>query len=395
MQLKLFFIILLLLPIPFVYANDASDIQITIVSYSPQPVTPRNFFNIDFKVRNLVNETLTDLIFELDSDKYFDVDTDEIKLSNLEPFGEKTLIYSVQVKDGATTGFKKMDLNYEVNNDEETSSFNIQVKSVETTLVVTSVNSTPDKIQPGQEAQVKINVKNQANFLLKDITIKLDLTSNTLPFAPLNSVTEKRIDTLPEIQETSFTFNIITLPNAKPDIYKIPIKISYYDQFNQLYTKEDVIALIISSTPSIDINIERSELIESKKGTLTINLVNDGLSSVKLLNIEILNSNQFNLLSSRKIYIGGLDSDDSETIDLNLIPLKKNSVLIPLSITYKDTNNQDYNIQENIGARVYSIDEAKQIELIKSNGFLKFLIILIVIVFLYIIYRRRRKRKNA
>jgi len=123
--------------------------------------------------------------------------------------------------------------------------------------------------------------------------------------------------------------------------------------------------------------------------------VNDGLSSVKLLNIEILNSNQFNLLSSRKIYIGGLDSDDSETIDLNLIPLKKNSVLIPLSITYKDTNNQDYNIQENIGARVYSIDEAKQIELIKSNGFLKFLIILIVIVFLYIIYRRRRKRKNA
>src|SRR3989344_947395 len=392
MQIKLLILILLLLPI--VYANDASDIQIVLSNYTPQPVTPSNIFNIEFKVKNLVNEQLTDLVFDLNSNKYFSVDTDEIKFSTLGPFEEKTLIYSVEVKNDATTGFKKIDLDYEVNDDEETASFNIQVKSIETTLIVTSVDSIPNKIQPGQEAQVKINVKNQANFLLKDITLKLDLTSNTLPFAPIKSVTEQRIDSLSESQETQFTFDIISLPSAKPDIYKIPIKITYYDQFNQFYTKDDVIALIVSSTPSLDINIEKSELIESKKETLSINLVNRGLSNIKLLNVEILNSNQFNLLSSKNIYIGNLDSDDSEIIDLDLIPIKKNSVTIPLSITYKDTNNQDYSIQENIEAKVYSVNEAKQIGLIKPNGFLRVMAFLVIIVFIYIIYRRRKK-KNA
>ena len=392
MQIKLLILILLLLPI--VYANDASDIQIVLSNYTPQPVTPSNIFNIEFKVKNLVNEQLTNLVFDLNSNKYFSVDTDEIRFNKLDPFEEKTLIYSVEVKNDATTGFKKIDLDYEVDNDEETTSFNIQVKSIETTLIVTSVDSIPNKIQPGQEAQVKINVKNQANFLLKDITLKLDLTSNILPFAPIKSVTEQRMDSLSESQETQFIFDIISLPSAKPDIYKIPIKITYYDQFNQFYTKDDVIALIVSSTPALNVNIEKSELIESKKETLSINLVNRGLSNIKLLNVEILNSNQFNLLSSKNIYIGNLDSDDSEIIDLDLIPIKKNSVTIPLSITYKDTNNQDYSIQENIEAKVYSVNEAKQIGLIKPNGFLRVMAFLVIIVFIYIIYRRRKK-KNA
>jgi len=392
MKIKLLLLILLLLPV--VYANDVSDVQIVLSNYTPQPVTPGNIFNIEFKVKNLINEQLTDLRFDLNSNKYFSVDTDEIKFSNLGPLEEKTLTYSVEVKNDATTGFKKIDLDYEVNDDEETTSFNIQVKSIETTLIVTSVDSIPNKIQPGQEAQVKINVKNQANFLLKDITLKLDLTSNTLPFAPIKSVTEQRIDSLSESQETQFTFDIISLPSAKPDIYKIPIKITYYDQFNQFYTKDDVIALIVSSTPALNVNIEKSELIESKKEILSINLVNRGLSNIKLLNIEILNSNQFSLLSSKNLYIGNLDSDDSETIDLDLMPLKKNSITIPLLITYKDTNNQDYSIQENIEARVYSVNEAKQIGLIKPNGFLKIITFLVIMVFIYIIYRRR-KRKNA
>jgi len=169
---------------------------------------------------------------------------------------------------------------------------------------------------------------------------------------------------------------------------------AYYDQFNQFYTKDDVIALIVSSTPALNVNIEKSELIESKKEILSINLVNRGLSNIKLLNIEILNSNQFSLLSSKNLYIGNLDSDDSETIDLDLMPLKKNSITIPLLITYKDTNNQDYSIQENIEARVYSVNEAKQIGLIKPNGFLRIMAFLVIMVFIYIIYRRR-KRKNA
>ena len=338
MKIKLLLLILLLLPV--VYANDVSDVQIVLSNYTPQPVTPGNIFNIEFKVKNLVNEQLTNLVFDLNSNKYFSVDTDEIRFNKLDPFEEKTLIYSVEVKNDATTGFKKIDLDYEVDNDEETTSFNIQVKSIETTLIVTSVDSIPNKIQPGQEAQVKINVKNQANFLLKDITLKLDLTSNILPFAPIKSVTEQRMDSLSESQETQFIFDIISLPSAKPDIYKIPIKITYYDQFNQFYTKDDVIALIVSSTPALNVNIEKSELIESKKETLSINLVNRGLSNIKLLNVEILNSNQFNLLSSKNIYIGNLDSDDSEIIDLDLIPIKKNSVTIPLSITLNNSSQK-------------------------------------------------------
>ena len=65
MQIKLLILILLLLPI--VYANDASDIQIVLSNYTPQPVTPSNIFNIEFKVKNLVNEQLTDLVFDLNS----------------------------------------------------------------------------------------------------------------------------------------------------------------------------------------------------------------------------------------------------------------------------------------------------------------------------------------
>jgi len=260
-------------------------------------------------------------------------------------------------------------------------------------LIVTTVDSEPKIIQPGDSATLTVTVKNLDEDDVENVRVKLDLTN--LPFAPTKSGLEGYIKEIGENKERSVYFDIMTLSDAKTGVYKIPIKI----ESNNTQTKEDVIALKIWSKPLVEVLIDSSEIVKAgQTGTIIIKIVNKGLTDVTFLNTRLLRSNSYEILSSDSVYIGNLDSDDYETVEFKLY-IKENPGTVkkletlPVYIEYKDLDNKLYTTIIPLFLNLYTASEARQYGLVKSTRLWYALPILIIVYFIY--RRRAKKRKDA
>ena len=55
-------------------------------------------------------------------------------------------------------------------------------------------------------------------------------------------------------------------------------------------------------------------------------------------------SEKYEIVSPAEVYVGNIDSDDYETADfkISLNKVKEKEVILPLSLEYKDANNNEY-----------------------------------------------------
>jgi len=383
--MKKILLLMILLALPLVSAG-LDDLNVNVVDI-PSSVTPGTIFNVQFRVENVGVSDLNNVDFTLEEDSPFEVDNNEVSFNSI-PAGTSVLLnFNVQVDEDANSGFEELELTYESGSDDDSKIFNVNVQAIETTLIVTSVESDPSKIEPGSEAEVKIRIKNKASVSLRDVTVKLDL-SGDIPFAPLTSVTEQRVNSLKKNQETELVYKIIALAEAEPKIYKIPLLLNYFDEQGNQYVKTDVIALIVDAEPVLDFLIEESKLVEGKNSMVSVKIVNRGLSNVKFLNFE-LQSGNFEIISTKSVYVGNLDSDDYEIVDFEIKP--RGSMQLPLTVTYKDANNKDFVKNVFLSPKVHSIQEAKQVGLVKTSKVL-YITPIVLLVLIWFAYRRLRKK---
>ncbi|MDD5650123.1 MAG: hypothetical protein PHF86_06875 [Candidatus Nanoarchaeia archaeon] len=366
----------------------ASDINIDLVSYQPTTLVPGTYFNAVFEVENTDSENVTDIDFKLTTDSSLSIESDSKKtFSVLEPNKPIQLNYKIRVNTDASTGYKDLILSYD-NSDSDSEKFSVFINSIETNLVLNDIKQ--DDLIPGNKGKLTINFQNKANYNLKDVKVILDLS--LVPFAPIDSSSEKIISVMTNYGSSSMDFNLIALPDAEAGVYKIPIKIIYFDEFGRMYNKSDLISLTISAYPYLDVSIDKNVLVQNTKSTVSVKFVNRGLTSIKFLNAKLMESQSYNILSSDNFYIGDINVDDYQTIDFDLMTKKSGNVVLPLMISYKDANNKDYVSTVNLNTKVYTVSEAKQIGLVPagSNLIIIIPILLIIIFVIYKIYKRRK-----
>ncbi|NJL43750.1 MAG: hypothetical protein HC945_00275, partial [Nitrosarchaeum sp.] len=217
----------------------------------------------------------------------------------------------------------------------------------------------------GKSAEVAITVTNLADSRLRDIAVRLNTertvgsTTTELPFTSRGTSLEQRVDELLADETHTFTFRIIAEPNAASDVYKVPITVTFSDERENDYTYSDEAGLIISAPPVLDAYIDSMDIYSDKRtGSITFKFVNKGLSEIKLLNIELLPTDNYELLSGADhIYIGNVDSDDFDTQSIS-IRAETDTLEIPVKITYKDSLNNDHVIETTITRALVS--QAKQ-----------------------------------
>ena len=160
------------------------------------------------------------------------------------------------------------------------------VNLVSAQIAVKEVISQPQKTAPGENIILTIVLENVGDDDIKSVAVKLDLSS--LPFAPLESSTEQVIDEISEGDSEQVRFNLITLPEAEPKIYKIPLKITY-----NTTVKDTLISINVEAKPKLEFVLESSEVIKiNDNGKVIIKLINLGLTEVKSLRLKLLNNNK-------------------------------------------------------------------------------------------------------
>ncbi len=260
-------------------------------------------------------------------------------------------------------------------------------------LIIDTVSMTPKEIAPGESAIINIEIENNGEEDIKDISVSLNLEG--IPFAPYNSATDYNIEEIENDDQEYARFEIIALNTAKSGIYKIPVEITYIQDDVQI-TKNSLISIIVNSEPIISVIIEDNLLLKNKDSEILIKVTNKGLSDTKFLEIEIADSIYYKILSPKTAYIGDIDSNDFDSAEFKIY-FKQNipdQIDFPVTIHYKDGINNDYVKSFYIPLDIYSKEKAIELGLIKKDITGLYFAILIVLIILYIIYKKVKNRKR-
>tara|TARA_Y100000310_G_scaffold342784_1_gene447417 strand:+ start:171 stop:1034 length:864 start_codon:yes stop_codon:yes gene_type:complete len=262
-------------------------------------------------------------------------------------------------------------------------------------LSITSVESFPSKIEPGNTANILLQIKNEENFDIERVTIKLDLSNPLLPIAPRGAGTEKFITEIGDEDEEYVYFDIVVLSYASLGIYRIPLLITY-EVSEEIITKSEVISLEVYSPPDLDVKISNPDFLLAQVFEVEFEITNKGLSGVTSLNLKLEDSPFYDVISSQDIYVGKIDSDDFERVDFKVImnyPIP-NEVPFSINLEYYDSSNIKHTGDFKIKKRAYSLSEAKSLGLVEESRGSYTYIGFFVLIVLFLIYKRFKKKRK-
>src|SRR3989344_4567717 len=161
----------------------------------------------------------------------------------------------------------------------------VSMLNLASALTISSVNTNPEVIAPGESSLIKIGVENEGNDDVEDVSVSLNLKD--VPFAPYSSSSEISFDEIRDGRLEYAEFEIIALSDAKSGIYKIPLEVSYrISGETQTRTKSSLIGISVNSKPIIDLGIETGLILRGQENQVSLRITNKGFSDVKFLEIE-------------------------------------------------------------------------------------------------------------
>jgi len=405
---KLFILLLVLIALPFA-AAEYSLLNASILSYEPVPAEPGAYVTVYIQLANEGNRVAEDVQTVLETSYPFSLDPTEPAERTISIIGgqrAQVLEYKVRVASDAVTGENKLLFKFKSNNGLwQTDELLINVLSGDATITVTDAFLEPEQIAPGEKGRFTLKVKNNADDTLKDITVTLNLFTRTtatatsvavsdLPFVPVGNTNAKKLFTLMPGNEESFTFNLQTYTTAAPGLYKVPFSISYYDNVGNFHNVTQIIGLLVGSEPELTVSVDSTNLRQgTTTGEVSLRFVNKGLSDIKFLNVELEDTDHYDILSSsNEVYIGNLDSDDYDTASFNLKINGESELVLPVEITYRDANNKPYTVKETVTVTLFTNEDLGM----KANytGLIILIIAIVIVVGIFVLRNMRKKKKK-
>ncbi len=409
MMKKMFLVMLLVLASIIATIVIAADyqiaewyqLQVTLVNQKPDPVSPGDYAEVRFKIENRGTENAEDISFELLPEFPFSLEPGQSAVSKVgsvwgRQIGDLGLMikYNLMVDKDAVEGVNHIKARYKIKEGAWTTlEFNISIQTRTAMLSIGSISIKPETVPPGEFAYLSIKLENLVGSVLENVRVRLDLSS--VSFAPVNSSNEKIVKSIKPMENESVDFVLRAESDAESGIYKVPVSISYQDELGKNYSSSNTIGLEIGDKPDLLVSIEKTTIyLANTPGTVTIKFINRGLSDIKLLSVKLGESKEYEILNSDDVYVGNIDSDDYETTDFKLyVKNVKGELELPLTITYRDSNNNPYQLLYNIKMKIYSSSEAEKMGLKKASPLTGFIIIIAVVGLGVYWYRFRRKKK--
>lgn len=385
------------------YFGKAPNILVSLINQEPDPVEPGKQAEAAFKLENN-GTTAHNLVFEILPEYPFSLLPGEspskfIGVLSSSQDGKQSVIvkYKLKATQDAVDGNHELKVRYKSDNLEPwvtIEGIKIKVQTHDAILAVEKFFTVPAVTAPGDKTKLRIELRNYATSLLKDIKVALDLdkSDQSTPFAPIGSSNEKVISYIEPQANLPVEFELLADSDAASKSYKIPLSIKYSDALNKNYSKTNLVTIVVGDKPDLGVTLERTEIYTSgSSGNVVLRLVNKGNPDIKFLNVKVLQNETIKVIGADEVYVGKLDSDDFSTAEFKLFVRGKNSASIPVQVTYKDANNNNYKETREVELQLYSSSDAKNFGLKKNNNLLWVLGILIAIGAAYSYYRKRRK----
>ncbi len=297
------------------------------------------------------------------TEKYIIIKQGERNVGSLSAGESWTSPFEVHITDDAPA--TNYTLNFEIlkTNPEKT-------KTLETILsqdIILQVSGTPkfninsdNNLNAGETKEFRLSISNVGGGTARQVTVSLNATS---PITVLRS-SSKYLGDMTGKTFKDLIYDLQVDSSAEPKAYTIPIEIKYIDRSGTVNTVTDTLGVKVSAEPRVSASIDAvSEMSAGNEGTVTLSVVNKGFVDAKFLSIEVLDTDNYTVTSTNKIYIGNLASDDFETEDYTIDVAEEAQGKIPLKVrvTYTEKNNNiGKTIESDLNIHVLSAEEYKK-----------------------------------
>lgn len=375
------------------------EINIAVLKYEPYPAEPGKYFDLWINIENAGLAEARQFSFELKPSYPFSIDLNENStryFGSIAASSNAFVKYVVRVAPDAVQGWNRLEYRYKTSGGLWVSgNLSIYVRASDSSVNIEKTQTFPDQIAPGQKGELEIAIKNMGSSVIKDVTVKLDLSS--LSMYSVGAATEKKLYLIQPGETSTFSFNLLAGPELDAGAYRIPVNVSYYDWTGTRFSKTDYATIIVGDAPQISVGIEKSEIYSAgQRGTVTFKIINTGLTGVKLLSIAISNAAGYDILSpSSELYIGKIDSDGYETAEFEIYvhPDQQGNLVLPIKINYRDDNNNRFYEERSITLKLYNADEIARYGFSVGGGIPSYAIVLVLVVVGYFAYKRFMGKK--
>lgn len=257
-------------------------------------------------------------------------------------------------------------------------------------VLIENIRTDPGSIIPGESANLYFNVVNGADINVKDVRINLDLPPE---IGFLNDVSRRKLFSMYPGESNKMDFNLIALPDTVDGIYDATLLIEYISKTGEERSDEYTFSITVRSPTQLYTSLEKSDLyLGTTIGEVSVKFVNNGLGDIKFLTTTLQESEDYDILSSPKEYVGDLDSDDFDSVTYNLkVSGDKNILILPIKATYKDSLNSDHEEDFQV---IVKVRDSASVNPKASNTTMIVIIVVVVIIVLYFLYRKFIKKKK-
>ena len=389
---KIFIISLILMTLLLVSLVEArvtviskgEDLKIDLIKFDPSPVSLGSETEVSFEITNLRKETIPNSNIKLVTKFPLEPIQTDVDIPSIQPGETLPFSFKFTSNENAQTGDYIISVQFysPALGSFTSEPFSVPVITKRGSISGLGFSVNPETVSPGDRAQVTVNFRNTELSSLEDVVLKLDLSNTTLPFAPVQTGTEQTIKTINPGASASVTFDLIVFPDAASNVYRVPLSLIYYDSTGVKFTKNEVIGIVVGAKPKYQLDLEDSTVYQKgKSGKVVLSLSNIGPTDMKFTSLTLLTTDNYDVISKSRVYVGNLKPDDFETAEFNVYV--KSPGELKVQIEYKDTFNNDYSEIRGLTLPVYDkvlINKYGLTTTEKNGQIFTFILILLVVV---------------
>jgi len=263
-------------------------------------------------------------------------------------------------------------------------------------IKITLLNQDPDPVAQGDVVEARFKIENQGSETYYDVEVEI------LPKYPFTIYSGEAIQNIGRLRAGQTGADAVILG------YKLRVDEFAVEGENEIelevrtgdlgfsYTQDEfTIDVEEYDIPEIKAYIRETDILQSNsRGTITIEIANVDEADIKFLQLTLLPSTDYELLSSSDyVYLGDVDSDDTESEDFDIyLRNVKNQATIPILLKYENTDEKEYEKEYELTLDVYDSRELSKYGLKETNYTLVVLVIIIILGVIGYLYLKKRKK---
>ncbi|MAG15499.1 hypothetical protein CMO88_00390 [Candidatus Woesearchaeota archaeon] len=370
-----------------------TQINVKLINQNPDPVEPGDDVELRFRLDNNISRSIDALEVELLPKYPFSLSEPAVKdIGSLDAKqkGVDAVVvkYKVLVDKDADEGEHQLFFRYRIGSKDwiKAGPFDISVESSEAILGVLSAKI-PESINAGSVADFDVVLKNFGKSLIKDVRLTLDL--DKVPLSPIGTSNEKVIKRIAPGESTTTKFKLIANADASSAYYKTQIRMDYLDDSGNKHLRNSTIGLLVYDEPEFSLDLKETEVnTPSANGEVVLSVSNIGPAEIRFMEAELLEAENYKVVSAPNVYLGNLEPDDFETaeFDIRTANIKPRDINLKVRLTYKDSLNKEIVKNSVVKLPLYSTSDAKKFGLLDGSKSLAYVLITIAVYIILVVF---------